>query len=50
MNFFKSLLASILGCFIVIGIFILISVIAVMAMTLGSDEKYNLKDNTVLTL
>lgn len=50
MNFFKSLLASILGCFIVIGIFILIGVIALMAMALGSDEKYNLKDNTVLTL
>ncbi|GHV13460.1 signal peptide peptidase SppA [Bacteroidia bacterium] len=50
MNFFKSLLASILGCFIVIGIFILIGVIALMAMSLGSDEKYNLKDNTVLTL
>ncbi|GAB6008398.1 signal peptide peptidase SppA [Dysgonomonas reticulitermitis] len=50
MNFFKSLLASILGCFIVIGIFILIGVIALMAMTLGSDEKYNLKENTVLTL
>jgi protease-4 len=50
MNFFKSLLASILGCFIVIGIVILLSVITLMAMTLGSDEKYKLKDNTVLTL
>ncbi|MDR1091616.1 MAG: signal peptide peptidase SppA [Prevotella sp.] len=50
MNFFKSLLASILGCFIVIGIFILIGVISLMAISLGSDEKYNLKKNTVLTL
>ncbi len=50
MNFFKSLLASILGCFIVIGMFILVGVIFLMAMTLGSDEKYNLKENTVLTL
>lgn len=50
MNFFKNLLASILGCFIVIGIFVLIGVISLMAISLGSDEKYNLKDNTVLTL
>ncbi len=50
MNFFKSLLASILGCFIVVGMFILVGVIFLMAMTLGSDEKYNLKENTVLTL
>lgn len=50
MNFFKSLLASILGCFIVIGMFILVGVIFLMAMTFGSDEKYNLKENTVLTL
>lgn len=50
MNFFKSLLASILGCFIVIGMFILVGVIFLMAMTLGSDEKYNLKENTVLML
>lgn len=50
MNFFKSLLASILGCFIVIGMFILVCVIFLMAMALGSDEKYNLKENTVLTL
>lgn len=50
MNFFKSLLASILGCFIVIGIFVLILVISLMAISLSSDEKYKLKDNTVLTL
>jgi len=50
MNFFKSLLASILGCFIVIGIFVLIGVISLMAISLGSDEKYKLKENTVLTL
>ncbi|MFV0537697.1 MAG: signal peptide peptidase SppA [Dysgonomonas sp.] len=50
MNFFKSLLASILGCFIVIGMFILVVVIFLTAMALGSDEKYNLKENTVLTL
>lgn len=50
MNFFKSLLASILGCFIVIGIFILFGVIALMAMSLSSDQKYSLKENTVLTL
>lgn len=50
MKFLKSLLASILGCFIVIGIFFLIAVISLMAMTLGSEEKYKLKENTVLTL
>lgn len=50
MKFLKSLLASILGCFIVIGIFFLIAVISLMAMTLGSEDKYKLRENTILTL
>lgn len=50
MKFLKNLLASVLGCFIVIGFFVLILVISLMAIALGSDEKYKLKDNTVLSL
>jgi len=52
-DFFKSLLASILGCFIVLGLFFLIfflSIAAMSTMSFSSGEKYVLKDNTVLTL
>jgi len=49
-DFLKSLLASILGCFIVLGLFFLILFISLAAMSFSSSEKYNLKDNTVLTL
>jgi len=49
-DFVKSLIASILGCFIVLGIFFLIFFISLAAMSFGSDEKYVLKENTVLTL
>lgn len=50
-DFLKSLLASILGCFIVLGLFFLICFISLAAMmSFGSSEKYMLKDNTVLTL
>lgn len=49
-GFLKSLLASIVGCSIVIGIFIFIFILIITAMSFGSSDKYNLKDNTVLTL
>ena len=49
-DFFKSLLASILGCFIVLGLFFLILFLSLAAMSFSSTEKYVLKDNTVLTL
>lgn len=47
-EFFKSLLASILGCSIVLGICFLIFFIVLAAMS--AKESYALKDNTVLTL
>ena len=47
-EFFKSLLASILGCSIVLGICFLIFFIVLAA--LSAKESYALKDNTVLTL
>lgn len=49
-GFLKSLLASILGCFIVLGVFFLIFFLSIMAMSISSTDKYSLKDNTVLTL
>lgn len=49
-GFLKSLLASIVGCSIVIGIFIFIFILIIASMSFGSSDKYNLKDNTVLTL
>lgn len=49
-DFLKSLLASILGCFIVIGLFFLIMFISLVGMSLTSTEKYTLKNNTILTL
>lgn len=47
-EFFKSLLASILGCSIVLGICFLIFFIVLAA--LSAKESYALKDNTVLAL
>ncbi|WP_108821278.1 signal peptide peptidase SppA [Dysgonomonas sp. Marseille-P4361] len=49
-DFLKSLVASILGCFIVLGLFFLIMFISLVGMSLTSTEKYVLKDNTILTL
>ena len=49
-GFLKSLLASILGCFIVLGVFFLIFFLSIMAMSVSSTDKFSLKDNTVLTL
>lgn len=49
-SFLKSLLASIIGCFIVIGIFFLIGLAMLAALSFKSTEKYALKDNTILTL
>lgn len=49
-SFLKSLLASMIGCFIVIGIFFLIGLAMLAALSFKSTEKYALKDNTILTL
>lgn len=39
-----------LGCFIVLGVFMFIFFISLAAMSFSSSDKYKLKDNTVLTL
>lgn len=49
-DFLKSLLASILGCFIVLGLFFLIMFVSLVGMSVTSNDKFALKDNTVLTL
>ncbi|MDR1882422.1 MAG: signal peptide peptidase SppA [Prevotella sp.] len=50
-EFFKSLLASVLGCSIVLGLCFLVFFVFLAAMlSFGSQEEYVLKDNTVLTL
>ncbi|MFV0418861.1 MAG: signal peptide peptidase SppA [Dysgonomonas sp.] len=50
-DFLKSLFASILGCFIVLGLFFLICFVSLAAMmSFSSTEKFILSDNTVLTL
>jgi protease-4 len=49
-GFLKSLLASMLGCFIVLGVFMFIFFISLAAMSFSSSDKYKLKNNTVLTL
>ncbi|MFT3993635.1 MAG: signal peptide peptidase SppA [Dysgonomonas sp.] len=49
-GFFSNLFASILGCFIVLGLFFLMMIVGLAGMMISSDEKYSLKDNTVLTL
>ncbi|NDV78457.1 signal peptide peptidase SppA [Dysgonomonas sp. 511] len=49
-GFLKSLLASILGCFIVLGLFFLVFFLSLAALSFSSDEKYSLRDNTVFTL
>lgn len=50
-DFLKSLFASILGCFIVLGLFFLICFVSLAAMmSFSSTEKYILNDNTVFTL
>lgn len=47
-SFFKSLLASIIGCSIVIGLLCLVFFIILAAMS--ADTQYTVKDNTVLNL
>lgn len=49
-DFFKSLLASIIGCSIVLGIFALIIFVVVAAISFDSSGGYSLKENTVLTI
>ncbi|MDU1891762.1 MAG: signal peptide peptidase SppA [Dysgonomonas sp.] len=49
-SFLKNLLASMLGCFIILGLFFFIFFVSLMAMSFGSSDKYKLKDNTVLTI
>lgn len=49
-GFIKSLFASILGCFIVLGIFFLIMFAILASISVSSGNNFNLKDNTVLIL
>lgn len=49
-GFFKSLLASIIGCFIVLGLFFVMIAISLAAMMFSSSETYDLKENTIFTL
>jgi len=49
-DFFKGLLGSVVGCFLVLGLFFLIIFIWIASISFSSSEKYTLKDNTVLTL
>lgn len=49
-DFFKSLVASFLGCSIAIGIMFMIFFIILAAMSFSSSETYSLQDKTVLTL
>jgi len=49
-NFIKTLFASMLGCFIVLGIFFLMIFAGLASISLSSEKSYSLKDNTVLTL
>ncbi len=49
-DFFKSLFASILGCFVVIAIFLLIGLGIIVALAFGSSDNFTLKENTVLNI
>ncbi len=54
-DFFKNLLASFLGCSIALGVisfisFVIFAIILASSISLGSEESYDLKDNTVFTL
>lgn len=49
-DFFKGLLGSMVGCFLVLGLLFLILFISLASVSFSSAEKYTLKDNTVLTL
>ncbi len=49
MNFFKTLLASMLGTFLALGLLILIFVVMIVAAVSGSEDKVvKVKDNSVL--
>lgn len=49
-KFLKSVFASIIGCGIVLGIFFFITIVSLVAMSMGSEPKFSLKDNTVFKL
>lgn len=49
-KFLQSVVASIIGCGIVLGLFFFFAFISIIAMSIGSETKYNLKDNTVFKL
>lgn len=54
-DFFRNLLASFLGCSIALGVisfisFVIFAIILASSISLGSEESYDLKDNTVFTL
>lgn len=49
-SFFKSLLASILGCFIALAIMSVIGLIIITAMAFSAEETYVVKNKTILSL
>lgn len=49
-DFLKTLIASMIGCFIVLGLLFVMSLGILASMSLSSEKTYSLKDNTVLTL
>lgn len=49
-SFFKSLLASILGCFIALAIMCVIGLIIITAMAFSAEETYVVKNKTILSL
>lgn len=49
-KFLKSVFASIIGCGIVLGVFFFIGIISLIGMSMGSETKFSLKENTVFKL
>lgn len=50
MNFFKLVLATILGFFIAIGIFFLVVIISISALTMSMNDKIKVEKNSILAL
>lgn len=50
MNFLKSVLATIVGIFITIGIFLFLMIVIVSALGAGVESEISVKDNSVLEL
>lgn len=49
-DFIKTLVASMVGCFIVLGLFFVIMIATLATMSVNSKGTYKLKDNTVFNL